>query len=121
MELIDEVMFDFPELVFVTRHGCEPWTDLAVKLMLKWPGSPLFDQCLRTRVLPEGHCRLRQHRGADKIIYAGYLSPMETLARADHGRVPSVGFKDEAGRVPAGQRPAGARPDLGARPELSPS
>ena len=29
--LIDEVMFDFPELVFVTRHGCEPWTD--------WPGN----------------------------------------------------------------------------------
>jgi uncharacterized protein len=38
VELIDEVMFDFPELVFVTRHGCEPWTDLACKLMLKWPG-----------------------------------------------------------------------------------
>jgi hypothetical protein len=34
VELIDEVMFDFPELIFVTRHGCEPWTALAVKLML---------------------------------------------------------------------------------------
>jgi len=22
---IDIVMFDFPDLVFVTRHGCEPW------------------------------------------------------------------------------------------------
>ncbi len=32
---IDVVMFDFPDLVFVTRHGCEPWEDLAVKLMLK--------------------------------------------------------------------------------------
>jgi predicted TIM-barrel fold metal-dependent hydrolase len=30
VSLIDEVMFDFPELVFVTRHGCEPWTDLAI-------------------------------------------------------------------------------------------
>ncbi len=38
VELIDEVMFDFPDLIFVTRHGCEPWTELAVKLMLKWPG-----------------------------------------------------------------------------------
>ena len=38
MELIDEVMYDFPDLIFVTRHGCEPWTELAVKLMLKWPG-----------------------------------------------------------------------------------
>jgi predicted TIM-barrel fold metal-dependent hydrolase len=38
VEYIDEVMYDFPELTFVTRHGCEPWQDLAVKLMLKWPG-----------------------------------------------------------------------------------
>ena len=38
VELIDEVMYDFPELTFVTRHGCEPWEELAVKLMLKWPG-----------------------------------------------------------------------------------
>ena len=35
---IDDVMYDFPDLVFVTRHGCEPWEELAVKLMLKWPG-----------------------------------------------------------------------------------
>jgi hypothetical protein len=34
---IDTVMYDFPDLVFVTRHGCEPWEQLAVKLMLKWP------------------------------------------------------------------------------------
>jgi len=33
--LIDEVCWFFPELKFVTRHGCEPWADLAVKLMLK--------------------------------------------------------------------------------------
>ena len=37
VRLIDQVMYDFPELVFVTRHGCEPWEDLAIKLMLKWP------------------------------------------------------------------------------------
>nr|MDT0666410.1 amidohydrolase family protein [Micromonospora sp. DSM 115978] len=37
VELVDQVMYDFPELVFVMRHGAEPWTDLAVKLMLKWP------------------------------------------------------------------------------------
>ncbi|NDH12032.1 MAG: amidohydrolase, partial [Actinobacteria bacterium] len=38
VERIDQVMYDFPELTFVTRHGCEPWDDLIVKLMLKWPG-----------------------------------------------------------------------------------
>ena len=34
---VDEVCWYFPELKFVFRHGCEPWEDLAVKLMLKWP------------------------------------------------------------------------------------
>ena len=34
---IDEVCWFFPELKFVIRHGCEPWADLAVKLLLKWP------------------------------------------------------------------------------------
>ena len=34
---LDRVCYEFPELVIVTRHGCEPWEELAVKLMLKWP------------------------------------------------------------------------------------
>jgi len=37
VERIDRVMYDFPELVFVTRHGCEPWEKFPMKLMLKWP------------------------------------------------------------------------------------
>jgi predicted TIM-barrel fold metal-dependent hydrolase len=37
VELIDEVCWFFPELRFVMRHGAEPWTALACKLMLKWP------------------------------------------------------------------------------------
>ena len=35
--LIDEVCWFFPELKFVMRHGAEPWTELAVKLMLQYP------------------------------------------------------------------------------------
>ena len=34
----DQVCYDFPELRIVMRHGAEPWEELAVKLMLKWPG-----------------------------------------------------------------------------------
>ena len=37
VERVDEVCWFFPELTFVMRHGAEPWEDLAVKLMLKWP------------------------------------------------------------------------------------
>ena len=35
--LVDEVCWFFPELKFVMRHGADPWVDLAVKLMLKYP------------------------------------------------------------------------------------
>ena len=38
VEHFDEVLYDFPELTMVMMHGGEPWTALAVKLMLKWPG-----------------------------------------------------------------------------------
>ncbi|MFM7685493.1 MAG: hypothetical protein ACKPDI_06155, partial [Actinomycetota bacterium] len=37
VELVDEVCWYFPELTFVMRHGGEPWVDLNVKLLLKWP------------------------------------------------------------------------------------
>src|SRR3977135_3240531 len=38
VERFDQVCFDFPELRIGMRHGAEPWEELAVKLMLKWPG-----------------------------------------------------------------------------------
>src|SRR5690606_37198930 len=37
VELLDEVCWFFPALTVVMRHGAEPWEDMAVKLMLKWP------------------------------------------------------------------------------------
>ena len=95
VELIDEVMYDFPELTFVTRHGCEPWEDLAVKLMLKWPGPPLLDQRVRPEALPEGDHRLRQHprRRQDHLRR---LLPDGPVARADHDRDAATSrFKDE--------------------------
>ena len=35
--LLDEVAWFFPDLKIVMRHGGDPWTDLCVKLLLKWP------------------------------------------------------------------------------------
>ncbi|MGA2756661.1 MAG: amidohydrolase family protein [Solirubrobacteraceae bacterium] len=34
----DRVCYEFPELKIVMCHGSEPWEELAVKLMLKYPG-----------------------------------------------------------------------------------
>jgi hypothetical protein len=94
VELIDEVMYDFPELVFVTRHGCEPWTELAVKLMLKWPGLHYSTSAFAPKYYPKAVVDYANTRGADKVIYAGYF-PMGLSIERIMGEMPHVGFKDE--------------------------
>ena len=81
VELIDEVMYDFPDLVFVTRHGCEPWADLAVKLMLKWPGLHYSTSAFAPRYYPKAVIDYANTRGAEKVIYAGYFPMGLSLER----------------------------------------
>jgi predicted TIM-barrel fold metal-dependent hydrolase len=94
VELIDEVMYDFPELTFVTRHGCEPWQDLIVKLMLKWPGLHYSTSAFAPKHYPEAIIKYANSRGADKIIYAGYF-PMGLSLERIMTDMQSVPFKDE--------------------------
>jgi predicted TIM-barrel fold metal-dependent hydrolase len=94
VELIDEVMYDFPDLVFVTRHGCEPWTELAVKLMLKWPGLHYSTSAFAPKYYPKNIIDFANSRGADKIIYAGYF-PMGLSLERTMTEMRNVGFKDE--------------------------
>jgi len=94
VELIDEVMYDFPDLVFVTRHGCEPWTELAVKLMLKWPGLHYSTSAFAPKYYPKDIVNFANTRGAEKIMYAGYF-PMGLSLERIMTEMPNVGFKDE--------------------------
>ena len=94
VRLIDQVMYDFPELVFVTRHGCEPWEDLAVKLMLKWPNLYYSTSAFAPKHYPEAIVRYANTRGADKIIYAGYF-PMGLSLERIMTDMQAVLFKDE--------------------------
>lgn len=91
---IDVVMFDFPDLVFVTRHGCEPWEDLAVKLMLKWPNLYYSTSAFAPKYYPKAIVDYANSRGADKIIYAGYF-PMGLSLERIFSDMPKVAFKDE--------------------------
>jgi uncharacterized protein len=90
---IDTVMYDFPELVFVTRHGCEPWEALAVKLMLKWPNLYYSTSAFAPKYYPKAIIDYANTRGADKIIYAGYFPMGLTLERI-FTDMPHVPFKD---------------------------
>jgi predicted TIM-barrel fold metal-dependent hydrolase len=91
---IDIVMFDFPDLVFVTRHGCEPWEDLAVKLMLKWPNLYYSTSAFAPKYYPKPIIDYANSRGADKVLYAGYF-PMGLSLERIFSELPNVPLKDE--------------------------
>jgi predicted TIM-barrel fold metal-dependent hydrolase len=94
VELIDQVMYDFPELTFVTRHGCEPWEELAVKLMLKWPGLHYSTSAFAPKYYPKAIIDYANTRGADKIIYAGYF-PMGLSLERIVTELKGVPFNDD--------------------------
>lgn len=94
VELLDQVMYDFPELVVVMRHGAEPWVDLAVKLMLKWPNLYYSTSAFAPRYYPEAIIDYANTRGAHKILYGGYFPMGLTLERIFTEMV-QVGFDDD--------------------------
>jgi predicted TIM-barrel fold metal-dependent hydrolase len=93
VELIDEVCWFFPELRFVMRHGAEPWTELAVKLMLKWPNLYYMTSAFAPKYYPKDIVQYANTRGADKILYAGYF-PMGLSLERIFRELPDVPFRD---------------------------
>ncbi|MCZ8377344.1 amidohydrolase family protein [Mycobacterium sp. CPCC 205372] len=94
VELIDQVCYDFPDLVFVMRHGGEPWVELAVKLMLKWPNLYYSTTAFAPRHYPAAIVDYANTRGADKIVYGGYFPFGIELSRT-FAELNNVPFKDE--------------------------
>ena len=94
VELVDQVMYDFPDLVLVMRHGGEPWVDLAVKLMVKWPNLHYSTSAFAPRWYPPSIVDYANTRGAERILYAGYF-PMGLSLERIFADMPEVPFKDE--------------------------
>jgi predicted TIM-barrel fold metal-dependent hydrolase len=89
----DQVCFDFPELRIVMRHGAEPWEDLAVKLMLKWPGLHYMTSAFAPKYYPRAIIDYANSRGTTKIMYAGYY-PMGLSLDRIFAEMPDVPFRD---------------------------
>lgn len=89
----DQVCYDFPELRIVMRHGAEPWEDLAIKLMLKWPGLYYMTSAFAPKFYPRAIIDYANTRGADKIMYAGYF-PMGLSLDRIFEEMPNVPFRD---------------------------
>ena len=90
---IDEVCWFFPDLKFVMRHGAEPWTGLAAKLMLKWPNLYYSTSGFAPKHYPADIVHYANTRGADKMIYGGYF-PMGLSLERVFAEMPNVGFRD---------------------------
>jgi predicted TIM-barrel fold metal-dependent hydrolase len=93
VEHIDEVCWFFPELKFVMRHGGEPWVDLAVKLMLKYPNLYYSTSAFAPKHYPKSIIHYANTRGADKIMFAGYF-PMGLSLERIFTEMQNVPFKD---------------------------
>jgi predicted TIM-barrel fold metal-dependent hydrolase len=94
VELIDEVCWFFPDLTFVMRHGGEPWTELAVRLMLKYPNLYYMTSAFAPKYYPRAIIDYANTRGAHKVMYAGYW-PMGLSLQRTFAELPNVPFRDE--------------------------
>ena len=95
VELLDQVMYDFPDLVVVMRHGAEPWVDLAVKLMIKWPNLHYSTSGFSPRYYPKAMIDYANTRGASRFIYGGYF-PMGLALDRIMAEMADVPLRDEA-------------------------
>ncbi len=73
VEHLDDVCWFFPELKVVMRHGAEPWEDLAIKLMLKYPNLYYSTSAFAPKYYPQAIIDYANKRGSEKIIYGGYF------------------------------------------------
>lgn len=70
---LDRVAWFFPEATIVMRHGGEPWTDLCVKLLLKWPNLFYSTSAFAPKHYPRDVLHFANTRGRDKVMFAGYF------------------------------------------------
>ncbi|HEY1971776.1 MAG TPA: amidohydrolase family protein [Pseudonocardia sp.] len=90
---LDEICYFFPELTVVTRHGCEPWVDLMVKLLQKWPNLYFSTTAFAPKYYAKEIIDFANTRGAEKIIYGGYFPIGLTLERI-FAEMPHVPLRD---------------------------
>jgi predicted TIM-barrel fold metal-dependent hydrolase len=67
---LDEVCLFFPELKLVMAHGADPWWQVAIRLMIKYPNLYLMTSAYAPKYFPPELIHFMNTRGKDKILYA---------------------------------------------------
>jgi len=82
---LDRVCVRFPELALCMIHGADPWWDVAIRLMLKYPNLHLMTSAWAPKYLPESLIHFMRTRGKSKVIFASdapVLSITRTIGEA---------------------------------------
>jgi len=64
----------------VMMHGGEPWTFLAWKLMLKWPGLHYMTSAFAPKHYPKDIIDFANTRGRTRFMYCGYFRRFDPRA-----------------------------------------
>jgi predicted TIM-barrel fold metal-dependent hydrolase len=94
---LDAVCAFFPELPIVMSHGGEPWPEMCVKLLLKWPNLHYMTSAFAPRHIPGPIIDFLNTRGADKVMWASDY-PLLSLERCVR-ELAELPLKDEERRA----------------------
>jgi predicted TIM-barrel fold metal-dependent hydrolase len=94
---LDEVCYFFPELTVIMSHGGEPWEELCVKLMLKWPNLFYMTSAFAPKYIPKAIMHYLNTRGSDRILWASD-HPVIPFQRC-MAEIKKLEFRDEATRT----------------------
>ena len=90
---IDAICAFFPDLKIIMQHGGEPWIDICVKLLLKWPNVYYMTSAFAPKRVPGQILHLANSRGADKVMWASDF-PLLTFSRCA-SEIAEMPFRDE--------------------------
>jgi len=94
VERVDEVCAHFPELAFVMCDGAEPWVELAVRLLAKWPRLHYATSDLAPADYPDAIVRYANGPGSDRVIYASGFPTGPSLERIV-AELPDLPLRDD--------------------------
>ncbi|MFD6895164.1 amidohydrolase family protein [Rhodococcus sp. NPDC060086] len=67
---LDQVCVRFPELKLCMIHGADPWWDVAIRMLIRFPNLRLMTSAWSPKRLPGNLLHFMRTRGQDKVIFA---------------------------------------------------
>lgn len=67
---LDTVCVRFPELKLCMIHGADPWWDVAIRMLIRFPNLRLMTSAWSPKRLPDSLLHFMRTRGQNKVIFA---------------------------------------------------